>query len=351
MSQDNLKSPPLSAIMAGNEITNSDRLSNILERASQVSGVEFLADIARNAKNKPKTDEKKAIEPIRTIRDAVKKPPKAIKNERNRKKVISGNRRLVARLKAKLGHIENPNPTLIPVNIWLNCKVIVSDATGRAVSEFSNQISNKIALSRIHRAALQIDKEGRSQASYRGDDPSALRARRVFTLGYLLLSLATKTARKDGYRYLVKKVPQAAMIAALRSPNGSDESIYRTSFSGTRKQGQRRGEIGYLDALKKTDFCYTRQAKWRYGGQCLTRGWSDMQPEEIAGRRGEIAFSLARYWIVTDRFTDVKAVEPRQILSADCMAGFQPVDAWVSGYVHEKTSGFCPSLPRGKPPN
>lgn len=345
---DDIKKPPIKQLSAAtNKLKNgSTDLLTILRRSEQVSGDSTLTARWLNPQKRAISTEESFDAPIRR-----EKPQKKFSNEKKARKIRSANMRRIAKLKSRFANIENPCPKLIPTEIWRNCKVIVSDATGRTIEEFSKQISNKIALSRIHRAALAIDDQGKAVFCYRGDNPGSLRARRIFALGYLCLAVAKSTRRKGQYKYLVAGIPQSAMISALESPNSKRQRIHPRTFTGIHAYTSTPGQIGYLDALKKSGFCYSRQAKWKTGTALIAKGWKDIRSQEIAGNRGEWSFSLARYWIVTDQYTDCKVATERQALWSDWTAGYQPTDTWYSLTVNGKTSDFYPVLKNAKPPN
>jgi hypothetical protein len=254
---------------------------------------------------------------------------------------------------------------------------MIADHTGKVIREYARMFENKIALARIHRAALgmvttrdagqtqdvsttldiknnsdvktQLDEKTRSY-SYAGSDVGALRARRVFTLGWLLVKLSKGTARKGKYNRLVANIPQAALLGALRDPY-TGRQVHRTTVSGRHRYAGQAGEIGYLDALKGADVLYTRQAIWK-GEKPTTKGWEDIRPEEVAGTTPEgLHFSLDRYWIISAQYTDPKDAAERAIMWCDFLAGCQPWDAWlqpepvtndvsVTSDVHGKTSGL-----------
>lgn len=366
-------------------------IHNILEKLSQVTGVEGLAERYKKARSNKENGEENAVEteisrireslPNRAARSRFDKELRKQKSKHSPKKVKRSNLRLIARLRAKLSSLDNPQPKLIPAHLWLDCQVMIADSTGKAIREFSNMMSNKVAKTRIHRAALGIrsikniddrdiltdttdetdttsttfDKtevssvENVSRAySYAGTDRGALRARRIFALGWLLVQLSHGTSRKGKYNRLVAGIPQAAFIGALRDPFTGNQ-VHRTTVSGHHRYEGQPGEIGYLDALKASDVLYTRQAKWR-GDKPSTKGWEDIRPEEIAGERDGLKFSTDRYWIVTSQYTDPAAAAERARLWIDFLAGCQPYDLWlestpVSSAVHGETSALLIEKP------
>lgn len=339
-------------------------INSILNRLSQVVGVEGLAETYEKSRSEQKSDESEQIDRIRESlpnRQARARYDKELrkqkKSKHSPKKVKRSNLRLIQRLKDKLSKLDNPKPALIPAHLWLDCQVMIADSSGKAIREYANQMGNKIAKTRIHRAALGMvrvtdndsNQENRDRAySYAGTDPGALRARRIFALGWLLVQLSKGTRRKGKYTRLVAGIPQAALIGALRDPfTGSH--IYRTTVSGRHRKADQPGEMGYLDALKASDLLYTRQAKWR-GEKPDIKGWEDIRPEEIAGERDGLKFSTARYWLVTDQHTNPAQAAEKAILWMDFLAGCQPYELWlesnpVAGDVHGKTSDICTEKP------
>lgn len=354
-------------------------IHNILNKLSQVVGVENLDGFynkSRTIEKDSEIDRTREALPNRQARSRYDKElRKQRKTERkNAKKVNRANLRVVQRIKDKLlkGGIENPFPTMIPAHLWLDCQAMIADSTGKVIREYARTFENRIALTRIHRAALGMispestkniedrDNLG-SQAdisnpaemsraySYAGSDVGALRARRVFALGWLLVKLSRPTNRKGKYNRLVANLPQAALIGALRDPF-TGKQVHRTTVSGRHRYAGQPGEIGYLDALKATDVLYTRQAIWK-GERPTTKGWEDIRPEEVAGETEDgLKFSLDRYWIISSQHTDPKDAAEQAIMWCDFLAGCQPWEAWlqpepVTADVHGKTSGLLIEKP------
>jgi len=339
-------------------------LHNILKRLSQVVGVDGLAEICEKSRTepaKPEIDRIRESLPNRQARSRYDKELKKQKREkRAQKQVKRSNLRMIQRLRDRLDKLDNPKPALIPADLWRNCQCMIADSTGKVIREFANQMANKIALTRIHRAALGMYPETVQDStmsntdanltraySYSGSDIGALRARRIFALGYLLVHLSKGTARKGKYNRLVAGIPQAAFIGALRDPY-SGHQVFRTTLSGRHRYEGQAGELGYLDALKVSGLLYTRQAVWR-GDEPTTKGWKDIRPEEIAGEKDGWKFSLDRYWIITSQYTSPKEAADKAILWVDFMAGLQPWEVWLQpepeSDVHGKTSDICPDKP------
>lgn len=340
-------------------MSSDESLSSILDRISQVTGVDGLRSIYEKSR-----EERAATSEVQDIireslpnRQSSPQIEKARKHEnrkpQSQKKVKGANLRLLKRLKKRVKELVGYDykPKFISADLWYDCYTIVWDKTGKAIREFSRQCSNKIAIARINRAALGIiDENGERKYSYFGDSRGAVRARSIFAVGWLLLNLAVGTRRKGPYNLLVAGIPQSAIIDML-SGGRKEERIYRTTLSGTHRRTRLAGEIGYLDALKQSGFCYTRQVKWKREDPS-TKGWEDIRPNERAGSNGDWNFSTARYWIITSQFNDSKDPDVRSQLWVDHVAGSQPPEQWISTVpipvdVHGKTSGFL----TGKPPD
>ena len=311
-------------------------LNSIFEKISQLTGIEGLEKKYESARDRnlivtdlEENEHRKAL-PNRTSKRRFDKELKRQKTKQKaQNKAKKANIRLLAKLKKRvmetIGY-EKYKPKLIPADIWYDCQTIVWDRDGKAIPEFSRQCPNKIAISRIHRSALGIDETGERQYNYFGDSRGSLRARRIFALGWAKLRLAVGTRRKGPYNRLVAGLPQAAFRALLRDPK-TGEQVYRTTLSGEHRPSHKPSEIGYLDALKDSGFCYTRQAKWQ-GKDPNIKGWEDIRSEERAGSNNDWNFSTARYWIITSQYTDSKDAEVRARLWIDYIAGCQPFDRW-----------------------
>jgi hypothetical protein len=365
-------------------------ITNILQKLSQVTGVENLEDFYKKARSTEKDSEIDRVRealPNRQARSRYDKERKKQHKDHSPRKVKRSNLRIIARLKDKLlkGGVENPCPALIPAHLWLDCQAMIADQTGKVIREYANMLDNKIALTRIHRAALgmlstknidardflvdsvqdlPVSNKGEDLTrtvddrakcpliraySYAGSDVGALRARRVFALGWLLVKLSKVTARKGKYNRLVSGIPQAALIGALRDPY-TGKHVHRTTISGRHRYVGQPGEIGYLDALKAADVLYTRQAIWT-GDKPQTKGWEDIKAEEMAGETPDgLKFSLDRYWIISSQHTSPKDAAEKAILWCDWLAGCQPWEMWLSpepalSDVHGKTSGLLTEKP------
>jgi len=358
-------------------------ISNILKKLSQVVGVENLDEIYNKSRTTEKDSEIDRVRETLPNRQARSRYDKELKKQRtsqkkekhSARKVKRSNLRMIARLKDKLlkGGIENPHPALIPAHLWLDCQAMIADQSGKVIREYANMLDNKIALTRIHRAALgmietrKIDDrdilacnsqqdistsvEMSRAYSYAGSDVGADRARRIFALGWLLVKLSKGTARKGKYNRLVAGIPQAALIGALRDPF-TGKQIHRTTLSGRHRYAGQPGEIGYLDALKASDLLYTRQAIWR-GEKPATKGWEDIREEEVAGETEDgLKYSLDRYWIISSQHTSPADAAEKAIMWCDWLAGCQPWEVWLSpepvtGDVHGKTSDLLTEKPPG----
>jgi hypothetical protein len=337
-------------------------LGNTLDRISQVTGVDGLRDIYTSAYESARERRVADNEVAQVISESSPMRTSSSKHlngqsckKRSQKKVRKSNLRLLSKLKSRVKEIigYDAKPKFISADLWYDCAVILWDKSAKAIKEFSVQCQNKIAISRLNRAALGIcDENGKRAYSYVGDSRGALRARRIFALGWLLMNLSVGTRRKGPFNRLVAGIPQSALRAVLRDPS-TGEQVHRTTISGEHRSTRQAGEIGYLDALKESGFCYTRQAKWQ-GDAPNIKGWEDIRDVERAGQNGEWQFSMARYWIITSRFSDSADETIRSRLWIDYIAGCQPLDRWLDDStvpiladVHGKTSDILPVKPPG----
>lgn len=331
------------------DLRTRQRLSNIFGKLEQVSGVAELADRFNGTE---KDTEIATIErQIPVIRD-VKKSKNA--RERSQKKVRRTNLRLLAHLKSKAKLSVSPNLSLarpcgfIPADLFFDCYTATWDKSGRAIRELCNQCSNKIAIARLHRSALDVDEDGNKRYTYYGDSRGSVRARNIFAVGWLLLKMSERRNRKGQWNRLVRGVTQSAMLSML-SGGRIEQRLCSTTLSGTHRRGTERDEIGYIDALKRGGFLYAHQAKWK--GDKPPKGWENLDESERGGTKGDWNFSVNRYWVITDRFTDSRDSETRSKLWVDWMAGSQPAEVWLTSSVpicaddNEKTCGFCHNKP------
>lgn len=333
-------------------------LRNILAKIEQAQGVAGLVDAYDSTKKRPKKSDESLLtsgqdefKKNHTAHNrAIRKGPK-----NHHRKRQQANLRVIARLKKRYKNLI-PNglePTGIPYDIYVDCQIIVSDRTGKSIAGFSHQMKNKIALARTNRAALAIDSDGRAMYSYRGDSRGSQRARAIFATSWLLWRSSRGTNRSGPWNRLVTGIPQKRIIAAI-TPYGERKHV--NTFSGRRRRGQNPWDIGYLNALKQSGMVYTRQAKWSVseGNKPTARGWEDYRESERGGERNGLAFSLARYWIISDQYTSSRNPKIKQHMMIDYIAGCQPIDAWISsrGQVMctEKQAVFRVNSPREKPP-
>lgn len=304
-------------------------IRSILEHASQVSGVGNLFEKFNKklASDSPLKAENSATDVLQQPKR--KKRPKnprkqALKRQRERQ---NANQRIISRVVKKLQKrgIQNPHPTTVDADTFWRIQAIVNDHTGKAIEEISRQSREKIALGRIHRAALCHN--GEVVRSYRGHDSSALRARLIFATAYLLLSVAKPTRKKGQYNRLVTGIAQSVINAIVTC--SLEQRMHRNTISGKHRYDGKAGTVGYIDELKASGFLYARQAIWTVGKEIEIRGWKDIQPEEIAGERDGLAFSFARYWLVTDVFYRQPNPETKKTLWLDYVAGCSPVSEWL----------------------
>lgn len=333
-------------------------LRNILKRIEQGQGVDGLVDAYDSTRKTPEkshetqlTSGQKELKKTRTAHNrAIPRPKK-----NHHKKREQANLRVIARLRKQYQNLiaRGTEPKGIPYDIYVDCQVIISDRTSKTIQGFSRQLKNKIGLARINRSALGIRDDGKALYSYRGDSRGSQRARAIFATGWLLWRLSRGTNRKGPWNRLVTGLPQKRMIAAI-TPYGERKHV--NTFTGKRREGENPWDIGYLDALKESGFCYTRQAKWSVskGNKPTAKGWEDYRESEKGGERNGLAFSLARYWIISDQYSASSNPEFIQKMLVDYVAGCQPIDVWISDQTPMMCTGkqavFGVNPPREKPP-
>jgi len=318
----------------------SDKLRKILQRMSAQDGLDEYISEYDKAKEANRNE-------IREIRDALpnrqakRRYDKEIRREATEKKNYSDKMsikqrkksfRLLRKLDAQLKESGAPDCDIrvIPAHVWKMCQHVIADSSGWAARHFAKNCPDKIGMTLIHRAALSHTKDGdKQQYSYTGDSPGSVRARKILAHGLLFEMLARRTGRKgQGWNRIVKGIPQAAIQAVLRDPY-SGQRPHINSINGTHRKCQSddtSGSVGYLTALKRVGFCYSRQARWRQGDDPRDlRGWKDIQPNEMVSRHHNSGWytSSARYWIVSDSFMDAKDGAKRAQLWVAWLAGQQ----------------------------
>lgn len=192
---------------------------------------------------------------------------------------------------------------LIPQSVWVMCKDIVSDTSGRAWRYWARQTRNKAALGAIRRAALLPTADGVPRRSFADEC-----TRRIAALGLALVNLAKHTSRKGPFCMIVRGIPVAALRWLLGYPvsqavRGEAEREaaarlphYNTLIGRHRGTGsdRERGTLGYLRCLEETGLialtqqAYTDPAPWEQSEIVFRAG---MQPRR---------FNMNRYWITGD---------------------------------------------------
>jgi hypothetical protein len=318
----------------------SDKLREILLRLSENSGLdEYISEYDKSVEeNRREVAETRASLPNR---QAKRRFDKEMRREATKKKSYSEETslrqrkksfRLLKKLDARLKESGAPDCDIrvIPPHIWKTCQHVIADSSGWAAKHFSKKCPDKIGITIIHRAALSFDKNGEQEKySYQGDSPGSIRARKILAHGLLFEMLARRTGRRgQGWNRIVKGIPQAAIQAVLRDPY-SGHRPHINSINGTHRKcssDETNGSVGYLTALKRVGFCYSRQARWKHGADPRKlKGWNDIQPNEMAGKPHNSGWvtSCARYWIVSDSFLDAKEGSKRAKLWVAWLAGQQ----------------------------
>lgn len=322
-----------------------DKFKEILDRASLIAGTDLNASY--HAKRDPESiEEIRASLPNSRSRKQfdkeIKTAEKRATNETASQRAYKhrkSNKRALAKLEKQLkaAGIANPDPKLIPSHLWKQTQHILADASGWAAKYYSRLCWHRIAVSLIHRAALCYVEDNQPKYSYIGTSREAQRARYVLAVGLLLVGLSTATGRRNqGWMRLVRGIPQAAILAALRDPF-TGAQLHRNALDGCHRvvpkivnqhTGKSKpavcdGRVGYLTALASVGLFYTRQLIWREGEDPTEkRGWDDLKPEEHTGEAHNGLFtSLNRYWIVADQFTDPADEAKRAELYVAWLAG------------------------------
>jgi hypothetical protein len=193
---------------------------------------------------------------------------------------------------------------LVPQSVWVMCKDVVSDTSGRAWRYWARQIRNKAALGAIRRAALlPIDGGSRTRRNWSDEC-----ARRIAALGLSLVSLAKHTDRKGPWCLIVKGIPVACLRWLLAYPvsrsivgEAQREAAAKLPHWNTligRHRGyasdRERGTLGYLRCLEEagliaqTQQAYPNPAPWEQSDVICRPG--------MPARR----FNMNRYWITSD---------------------------------------------------
>ena len=199
--------------------------------------------------------------------EAKKRQKKKAQNQRHDWRFIA---RLQDRLKAAGIGDEEARQNIRAINraIWMTCRHILADSSGKAARYYLARSYNREAVRLIKQAA--------------GADLTSSRARNIVALGLALIALSADTNRRGKWRRIVRGIPQAALKALLQNPY-SGRRPSRSTISGLHAntdQPIRPYDLGYLDALKKAGFCYSQQlpksavARWEaLGDYALNRYW------------------------------------------------------------------------------
>lgn len=291
------------ALTRASQIAGTD----LFERFSSVRDPEKVIQEARDNLAIARARKRFDMELDRQAKAATKETP-----TRRANRLRKSNKRQLEKLDKALksAGFEVESPRNIPAHLWKQTQHILADSTGWAAKYYSKLCWHGIGVSLIHRAALNYDSDNKPSCSYAGTSRESLRARSVLALGLLLIGVSKPSGRHgQGWTRLVSGIPQAAILAALRDPF-TGERPHRNTLDGTHRQSDKlNGDLGWLIALKRVGLTYTRQVKWRSGDDPSARkGWANIRPDEVASREkpGGWFVSLARYWIVTAEYIDVK---------------------------------------------
>lgn len=276
--------------------------------------------------------------------DAAQLPNRTAKNKYvNLRKQSPGTPREEIRKKdAKhLGKVENQvrnlsaahkdaHPKIIPAWLYIRVQAILADLSGLTGRIRLNSHPNYVATGLLKPAL---------KGGLNGDNPRARRNRRLVAELILFLGLATETRRKgDRWGLIVKGIPEAAICACLADPY-TRKRPNRSSLSGTHKGRLKKnqygkvidkrtdGTVGYTRALKNLRILYTRQAKWLTGERPPTRGWENATINELPPTRtaSGLRVSLARYWLVSPRWTSPYNDAEKARLYAAFIEGLTPL--------------------------
>lgn len=330
-----------------------DRLRDIIARIGEGTGQNLLDAYDQGRKKpekKPKTPEledeavKKEIDETREQlpnRSTKKAFDRALKNLRpkNQTKEAKRNRandiRRLHKLQKRLEKTHGPGtvPELISSHLYKQTWQCVADSTGAAVIMYLDACPHPIAKTRIRRTALCPDDQGNYKYSFAGNSRGSVRARAVAALGLLLLGLSrTRNGRKGRWKRLVKGIPLRSLREALTHPAIRDEIPHVNTLIGKHRSDPKNiltdGGVGYLRALKNSDFCYSMQAHWRDGDRPSGRAWKDITQNEIVPGRTESGWkvSLPRYWIISEQYTSPSDAKIRAEMWIDHIAGTLPDD-------------------------
>ncbi|UCC74372.1 MAG: hypothetical protein JSV86_07390, partial [Gemmatimonadota bacterium] len=224
--------------------------------------------------------------------------------------------------------IKNAEPKEIPT--WLFERVQSCIADGRCARIWLDQHPNKVATGLLKPALV---------GGLAGGGSRARRNRMLVAELLLLLGLSVPTKRRgDCFKFLVKGVPEAAILAALRDPE-TGKRPGRSTLAGTHRGKLERNEygkvtdtrtdgtVGYTRALKNLRIIYTRQARWRGDSKRPpTRGWENATANELPPvvTKSGWRVSLNRFWIVTPQYSDPYNDAEKARLYAAFLDGIEP---------------------------
>jgi hypothetical protein len=321
-----------------------DTWKDLIGRVSTLAGVDLSEDFDAGKREHPKPRDDQA-ELAKERQAAARAGPTLAERRKTLKKnspELAKRRRqkdtrYLEKLKRKLKAQgwEDIRPAVIPAHDWIRSAQVVSDATGTAARYYLDSQPNRVAM------GLLLDLIGGREA-LTGISASATRARKILALLLLILSNARPTRRNwDRYKSLCKGIPQSAMLKALQDPY-SRRPPHLNTLIGTHRArpqaapGQPKprdtrtsAEVGYLRALANARIIYARQARWQGTAKPKTRGWENIQENEIRPKPTESGWRVStnRYWIVTDRFSDPHRDEEKAALFSASEAARRPQEA------------------------
>lgn len=151
---------------------------------------------------------------------------------------------------------------VIPRKLWQDCWAMYSDDSGRAAWKLWAPVP-AVRRAIMMRVAFGLVSDGRGGRHARYDFSDA-RARAVATLAYALHVLSTSTRRRGVWGGgAVLGVTRGAFCHLLRNMKSRKAKIPGiTTVFGTHRPGatlEQPGQLGYMTALKKAGYCYSRQ--------------------------------------------------------------------------------------------
>lgn len=320
---------------------------DILRGVSDTAGVDLSEDFAAGQRERPAPTVEAAVQLDHEARAAL--PNRAARSEFDRlqrKKTVPAEKMADRRRKKDVAHLkklqrrlekqgyQNIRPREIKAHEWIKCAQITSDQHAQAALYYLDLESNRVAIGLF----LQVI-GGRGKL--KGRSNSAVRARAILASLLLVIGNARGTRRNwDRYNACSKGLPVEAIQAALQDITTRVKPS-RSTISGTNSGGplerdsngrvideRTGGQVGYMRALKNARIIYTRQARWKDTEKPATRGWENIQQNEIRNAPTPSGWnvSLNRYWIVTDRWSDPRNDAERALLYAAYKAAEPPRD-------------------------